>query len=114
MKDLIAKGRVTRGYFGIEPVDITPELVAALKLRRERGVVVRGVQRNAPAGNAGMEPGDVLLSINDAAVRDTPGMLQQIAQLAPGSVARVRVEREGRELNLAVTVGERPVPQERR
>ena len=114
MKDLISKGRVTRGYFGIEPVDITPELVAALKLRHEQGVVVRGVQRNAPAGNAGMEPGDVLLSINDTPVRSTPGMLNQIAQLPPGSVARVRVDRNSRELDLAVTVGERPVPPERR
>jgi Do/DeqQ family serine protease len=114
MQQLVASGRVTRGYFGIEPVDITPELVAALKLRRDQGVVVRGVQRSAPAGNAGMEPGDVLLSINDTAVRDTPGMLNQIAQLAPGSVARVRVERGGRELDLSVTVGERPIPPERR
>jgi serine protease DegQ len=61
-----------------------------------------------------MEPGDVLLSINDVPVRDTPGMLNQIAQLAPGSVAKVRVERDGRPLDLSVTVGERPVPQERR
>ncbi len=114
MKDLIAKGRVTRGYFGIEPVDITPELVAALKLRREHGVVVRGVQRNAPAGNAGMEPGDVLLSINEVPVRDTPGMLNQIAGLAPGTVAKVRVQRNGREVDLSVAVGERPVPPERR
>ena len=114
MKDLISRGRVTRGYFGIEPVDITPELVAALKLRRDQGVVVRGVQRSAPAGNAGMEPGDVLLSINDLPVRDTPGMLNQIARLAPGSVAKVRVERNSRELDLSVTVGERPVPPERR
>jgi S1-C subfamily serine protease len=72
--------------------------------------VVRGVQRNAPAGNAGMEPGDVLLSINGVPVRDTPGMLNQIAKLAPGTVARVRVERNSRELDLGVTVGERPVP----
>jgi serine protease DegQ len=114
MKQLITSGRVTRGYFGIEPVDITPELVTLLKLRRSQGVVVRGVQRNAAAGNAGIEPGDVLLSINDTAVRDTPGMLNQIAQLAPGSVAKVRVERNGRELDLSVNVGERPVPPERR
>lgn len=114
MRDLIAQGRVTRGYFGIEPVDITPELVAALKLRRDQGVVVRGVQRSAPASNAGMEPGDVLLSINALPVRDTPGMLNQIARLAPGSVAKVRVERNSRELDLSVTVGERPVPPERR
>jgi serine protease DegQ len=61
-----------------------------------------------------MEPGDVLLSINDVPVRDTPGMLNQIAQLAPGSVAKVRIERNSRELDLTVTVGERPVPPERR
>jgi serine protease DegQ len=114
MQELIAKGHVTRGYFGIEPVDITPEIVAALKLRRAQGVVVRGVQRNAPAGNAGMEPGDVLLSINGTPVQDTPGMLNQIAQLPPGSVARVRVERNGSEVELGVTVGERPIPTQRR
>ncbi len=114
MQQLITTGRVTRGYFGIEPVDITPELVDALKLRRNQGVVVRGVQRSAPAGKAGLEPGDVLLTINDVAVRDTPSMLNQIAQLAPGSAARVRVERNNRELELSVTVGERPIPPERR
>jgi len=108
MQQLIANGRMTRGYFGIEPVDITPEIGAALGLRREQGVVVRGVQRNAPAGAAGMQPGDVLLEINGMPVIDTPGMLQQVARLAPGTVARVRVERNARELELAVTVGERP------
>jgi len=61
-----------------------------------------------------MEPGDVLLSINDTPVRDTPGMLNLIAQLPPGSVARVKVERNSRELDLAVTVGQRPIPAERR
>jgi serine protease DegQ len=61
-----------------------------------------------------MEPGDVLLSINGVPVRDTPGMLNQIAQLAPGSLAQVRVERDSREVDLSVTVGERPIPPERR
>jgi len=114
MEQLIKSGKVVRGYFGIEPVDITPELVEALKLARSDGVVVRGVQRNAPAGKAGMEPGDVMLAINGVSVRDTPGMLNQIAQLAPGSVAKVKVLRSGREVDLDVTVGERPIPQERK
>jgi serine protease DegQ len=114
MEQLIKSGKVVRGYFGIEPVDITPELVEALKLARNEGVVVRGVQRSAPAGRAGMEPGDVMLSINNVSVRDTPGMLNQIAQLAPGSVAKVKVLRAGREVDLDVTVGERPIPQERK
>jgi serine protease DegQ len=85
-----------------------------LKLARSEGVVVRGVQRSAPAGKAGMEPGDVMLAINGLSVRDTPGMLNQIAQLAPGSVAKVKVLRSGREVDLEVTVGERPIPQERK
>jgi serine protease DegQ len=114
MEQLIKSGKVVRGYFGIEPVDITPELVEALKLARSDGVVVRGVQRNAPAGRAGMEPGDVMLAINGVGVRDTPGMLNQIAQLAPGSVAKVKVLRSGREIDLEVTVGERPIPEERK
>jgi serine protease DegQ len=114
MEQLIKSGKVVRGYFGIEPVDITPELVEALKLARSEGVVVRGVQRSAPAGKAGMEPGDVMLAINGLSVRDTPGMLNQIAQLAPGSVAKVKVLRSGREVDLEVTVGERPIPQERK
>jgi serine protease DegQ len=111
MEQLIKTGKVVRGYFGIEPEDITPEMVDALKLPRKDGVIVRGVQRSAPAGKAGIEPGDILLSINEQPVQDTPRMLTQIAQLAPGSIARVKVIRGGKELELPVTVGERPIPQ---
>ena len=114
MEQLVKSGKVVRGYFGVEPVDITPELVEALKLGRREGVVVRGVQRNAPAGRAGMEPGDVLLAINGKDVHDTSGMLNQIAQLAPGTVASVKVMRGAREVDLNVTVGERPIPQDRK
>jgi serine protease DegQ len=110
MDQLIKNGKVTRGYFGVEPDDVTPELAEMLKLPETKGVVVRGVQRSAPAGKAGMEPLDVILTINDQAVVDTPGMLTQIAQLTPGSVAKVKVLRKGREAELNVTVGERPPP----
>ena len=114
MEQLIKTGRVVRGFFGIEPVDITPELVEALKLPRNDGVVVRGVQRNTPAGKAGIEPGDVLAQINGSEVKNSAQMLNLIAQLAPGSSARVQVMRGAKELQLDVVVGERPVPQERK
>jgi serine protease DegS/serine protease DegQ len=109
LDQLIRTGKVTRGYFGIEPADVTPELAEMLKLPDAKGVVVRMVERSAPAGKAGMEPLDVVQTINGEPVVNTPGMLAQIAQLAPGSVARVRVLRQGREADLAVTVGERPM-----
>jgi serine protease DegQ len=111
MDQLIKTGKVVRGYFGVEPEDLTPELADVLKLARNEGVVLRGVQRSSPAGKAGLEPGDVMLTINGQAVKSSRAMLNQISQLPPGTVAKVRVAREGKEVELPVTVGERPQPQ---
>ncbi len=110
MNQIVQNGRVKRGYFGIELYDITPELVDALRLKRKDGVVVRGVLRNGPAGHAGMEPGDVVESINGVAVTERRAMLSQIAQLDPGVTASVRVLRDAREMDLKIKVGERPAP----
>ena len=114
MQQLVKTGKVVRGYFGIEPEDITQEMAATLKLARNDGVLVRGVLRTAPAGRAGMEPLDIILAINDNEVRDTATMLNQIAALPPGTVARVNVLRDGKPTQLAVTVGERPAPRDQR
>jgi serine protease DegQ len=108
MNDLIKTGKVTRGYFGVEPEDITTEAAELLKLARADGVVLKGVQRASPAGRAGLEPGDVILTINGQKVTNSRSMLNQIAQLPPGSNASVRVLRSGKEVELPVTVGERP------
>jgi len=113
MEQLIKTGKVVRGYFGVEPEDITPETAELLKLPREDGVVLKGVQRSSPAGKAGLEPGDVMLTINGQPVSNSRAMLNQIAQLPPGSNAQVRVVRGGKELDLQVGVGERPTPRAR-
>jgi serine protease DegQ len=111
MDQLIRTGKVVRGYFGVEPEDLTPDLAEVLKLPRSEGVVLKGVQRTSPAGKAGMEPGDVMLTINGQQVTNSRAMLNQISQLPPGTAARVKVVREGREIELEVKVGERPQPQ---
>ena len=111
MGQIVQNGRVRRGYFGIELYDITPELVDALRLKRKDGVVVRGLVRNGPASSAGMEPGDVVESINGTPVSDRRAMLSQIAQLDPGVTASVQVLREAKELSLKIRVGERPAPE---
>jgi len=113
MPQLIREGRVRRGYFGIEPYDITPEIAAARSLEPSHGVVVNSVVRDAPAGRAGMRPDDVLLAINGAPVTASRAVLAQIARLPPGSTARVTVLRQGRQMELRVEVGERPPPESR-
>jgi serine protease DegQ len=110
MDQLVRTGKVVRGYFGVEPEDLTPELAELLKLPNAEGVVLKGVQRASPAGRAGLEPGDVVVTINGVAISTSRAMLNLIAQLPPGSSAQVKVLRQGRELDLAVAVGERPTP----
>jgi serine protease DegQ len=110
MDELIRSGKVTRGYFGVEPEDVTPETAELLKLGRSDGVVLKGVQRASPAGKAGLEPGDVIVTINGQKVTNSRSMLNQIAQLPPGSSATVRVVRAGKDLEVPVQVGERPTP----
>jgi serine protease DegQ len=111
MDQLIKTGKVVRGFFGVEPEDLTPDLAEVLKLPRSEGVVLKAVQRSGPAGKAGLEPGDVMLTINGQPVQNRRAMLNQISQLPPGTSAKVRVSREGKEVELQVTVGERPQPQ---
>ncbi len=113
MDQLIKTGKVQRGFFGVEPEDITPEMAGLLRLARDEGVVLKGVQRASPAGKGGLEPGDVMLSINGQPVVNSKAMLNQISQLPPGSDARVRVVRGGKELDVQVAVGERPTPRAR-
>lgn len=114
MEQLIKTGKVVRGYFGIEAIDITPEIVDTFRLPRDSGVFIKGVSRSEPAGRAGMQAGDVMLSINEQVVRDRSSMLTQIAALTPGTQARVKVLREGQEVDLTVEVGERPTAQQRK
>jgi serine protease DegQ len=111
MNQIVQNGRVRRGYFGIELYDITPELVETLRLQRKDGVVVKGVLRNGPANSAGMEPADVVESINGTPVQDRRAMLSQIAQLDPGATAEVRILRGAKQMVLKIRVGERPPPE---
>ncbi|MDQ3445608.1 MAG: trypsin-like peptidase domain-containing protein [Pseudomonadota bacterium] len=113
MDQLIKSGKVQRGFFGVEPEDITPEMARLLRLPRDEGVVLKGVQRASPASKAGLEPGDVMLSINSQPVVNSKAMLNLISQLPPGTDAKVRVVRGGRELDVQVAVGERPLPRAR-
>jgi serine protease DegQ len=107
---IVATGAVTRGYIGVEPQDITPEMAEAFKLPRREGAIIAGLLRNGPAEKAGVKVGDILLEVDGQTVRNTAGMLNLISQLKPGAQAELKFLREGKEISLKVQVGKRPRP----
>lgn len=109
LEQIIRDGEVTRGWFGIEPQELPPDVARALAL--DGGVAIRGVVHDGPADRAGIRARDVVLEIDGKPTRDTQALMARIAELAPGSPAHVKLWREQRALDLDVTVGKRPKPQ---
>jgi Do/DeqQ family serine protease len=113
MEQIIRSGTVTRGWIGVEVQEITPALAESFKLPDARGAIIAGVLRDGPADKAGVKPGDVLTSINDAPVSDPQNMLNLVAALQPGSAVKMKLRRQAQALEVSVTVGRRPKPQAR-
>lgn len=108
MDAIIKNGQVVRGYIGVEPQDITPELAESFGLKKTNGAIIAGVLKGGPADKAGMQPGDILVSVEGKAVTDMTDMLNQIAQLSPGTKAKMIVLRRNQENALNITIGMRP------
>jgi serine protease DegQ len=110
LEQIIKDGEVTRGWLGIEPQDITPELATAFSLSKSDGVLIRGVLKSGPADRAGMQVRDVVVNIDGKPTHDVASLLAQIAALTPGSQARLQVMREQKQVDIDVIVGKRPKP----
>jgi S1-C subfamily serine protease len=107
MEEIIETGSVTRGWFGVEVANITPELAESLGLAGTRGAIVGGIERGSPADRAGFRLGDVIVGVGDRAVPDLTATLNAIADIPPGKTVQVKVLRRNQEVTLAVTVGRR-------
>jgi serine protease DegQ len=110
LESIITTGSVTRGWIGVEPQDVTPEIAESFGLEQKSGAIVAGVLKNGPADRAGIKPGDILMSVNGQEITDTTRLLNVIAQIKPGTAAKVHLVRKNRELDLDVTIGKRPPP----
>ena len=110
-EQIVRDGEVTRGWLGIVPAPVTAEAAKALALARAEGVVIREMEPGGPAARAGMQVFDVVVEIAGKPTRNVPQLLARIAELPPGSVARVHVVRGGKEAQVDVTVGKRPPPE---
>jgi len=112
MEAIIQSGSVTRGWIGVEPQNVSPELAESLGLSKDtRGVLLSGVLDQGPGDRGGLKPGDVLLSVNSETVYDVRSLLNLIAQEKPGDEINLKVIRKNKDLDLKVRVGKRPSPQ---
>ena len=107
LSDIIANGRVLRGWIGIVPEDITNE-VAAQNGLAQGGVVIANLYVGSPAQEAGLQRGDLILTIDSAPVRSAQDALGQIATHKPGSRIAIRGLRGQREFDVHAQVTERP------
>ena len=108
MEQIIADGSVTRGYIGISPQDITPELAESLRLKVAHGALVAQVVRGGPADRAGLKAGDVITAIDGKGIQDSVAAMAVIAGLKPGSDARFKLTRNEKAIDVAVNVAKRP------
>jgi serine protease DegQ len=107
---IVRDGQVTRGWIGVEPNDLSPELAETFDVKTREGVIITGVLQNGPAALAGIRPGDVIVSIADRPVADVTQLLAQVAALKPGTASRFTIERKNQKMELNVTPGVRPRP----
>jgi len=113
MEQLIETGRVSRGWLGVETQDITPQLAESFNLQDITGVIIAGIQRSGPAAQAGLRPGDIILSVNGEPASDSKIVMNQIARTSSGEKLRLKILRNGREFDAEAIVGERPPPTRR-
>ena len=110
LESLVRDGRVTRGWIGVEPNDLTPELIQTFGIKTEQGVLITGVLSNGPAALAGIRPGDVISSVEGKGVSNVAELLGQVASLQPGKSARFDVQRQSQKMSLEIVPGVRPKP----
>jgi Do/DeqQ family serine protease len=113
LEQIVKTGTVTRGWIGVEVQEISPPIAESFKLGSTRGALIAGVLRGGPADKAGVKPGDVLVEIEGKPVADPTAMLNLVAALPPGASAKMRLKRQGADVDANVTVGRRPKPQAR-
>ena len=110
MDGLLKDGQVTRGWIGVEPNDLSPELAETFGVKARQGVIITGVLQNGPAAQAGIRPGDVITAVADDDVHNVSELLTRVAGLKPGVVSRFSVHRQDTQLQIDVVPGVRPKP----
>jgi len=109
MSQIIEQGMVVRGWLGFEASPLPASIAMQLQLPFNTGLKVTGVASDGPAERAGLQRGDIVTSLDGAAIADAQSGIATIAALQPGSPLRLGVWRNGQRLQLEAITGTRPL-----
>src|SRR6266446_801782 len=97
----------TGSYLGVDISEISPDRVAALKLKDEHGVEITMVDRDAPAGKAGLKEHDVILEFNGTRVEGEEQLRRLLRETPPGRQITLGISRDGQPMQIKATLGDR-------
>ncbi|QVL46770.1 MAG: Do family serine endopeptidase [Thiocapsa sp.] len=106
--DLRENGRVERGWLGVQIQPVTEELAAGLGLEQATGVLIADLVPGAPAAASDLRTGDVILSASGQPLSTPKDLSKLVAETKAGTEMTLRVVRDGRELDLTLTIGRMP------
>ena len=107
-EQLIANGSVTHPFIGIIGTTVTPALAASDKLTVEEGALVEDLAPGTGSVKAGVKIGDVVVAVDGAPVRSMDDLILLVRRHKAGDVVKIKLIRDGKPLELSVTVGDRP------
>jgi serine protease Do len=106
---LKATGHVSRGWLGVSIQDLTPDIAASLGIKGPaKGAIVASVVPDSPAAEGGMQQGDIITAIDGQPVEDSRDLTRKVALVASGKVSTFTVSRQGKHVEVKVTIGSRP------
>ncbi len=109
VKDQLQKdGKVTRGKIGVGIQPVTQELAESFGLKSTQGALIGSVEKGGPGDKAGLQPGDVVLALNGKRVEKSVDLPRLVGQMKPNDRATLMVWHEGREKEVALSLGELP------
>ena len=107
MQSLLKHGVVQRGWIGVEPSTLTPEIAESLQIGSRQGVLITGVLQDGPASKGGMRPGDVVVAVAGQPVASVAQLLNAVSALTPGQPAELAVMRGRKEMSLTLDIVQR-------
>jgi serine protease Do len=108
LPQLEEKGKVVRGYLGVQISNVDQKAQEAFKLPNREGALVQSVEKGGPAEKAGVRPGDVIVAVGGVAVKETRQLIDRVSSTPPGHKVDLDVIREGKRQTIPVVLAERP------